>query len=100
MECGIKFRPIKPRLPHLNGRVERFQRTDLEEFYHTVDVGSINLHDLLQHWQHYYSWERPPSSLCGKKPIDNWSERLEKISLQEGVEVDFNSSRERIRDTN
>lgn len=35
---AIKFRPIKPRSPHLNGKVERSQRTDLEEFYSTVDL--------------------------------------------------------------
>ena len=28
MEYGIKFRPIKPASPHLNGKVERSQRTD------------------------------------------------------------------------
>jgi len=35
MEYGIKFRPIKPGSPHLNGKVERTQRTDLDEFYST-----------------------------------------------------------------
>lgn len=35
-EYAIKIRPIKPRLPNLNGKVERSQRTDLEEFYPTV----------------------------------------------------------------
>lgn len=32
----IKFRPIPPRSPHLNGKVERAQRTVLEEFWATV----------------------------------------------------------------
>ncbi len=32
MEWGIKFRPIKPGSSHLNGKVERTQRTDLDEF--------------------------------------------------------------------
>jgi transposase InsO family protein len=35
----IKFRPNRPRAPHLNGeveRVERVQRTALEEFWPTV----------------------------------------------------------------
>ena len=32
MEYGIKFRPLKPASPHLNGKVERSQRTDLGEF--------------------------------------------------------------------
>lgn len=37
MEHGIKFRPNKPGSPHLNGKVERSQRTDKEEFYSTVN---------------------------------------------------------------
>lgn len=28
----IKFRPVKPRSPHLNGKVERSQMTDKIEF--------------------------------------------------------------------
>jgi hypothetical protein len=38
MEYGIKFRPLKPASPHFNGKAERSQRTDLEEFYATVDL--------------------------------------------------------------
>ena len=38
MEYGIKFRPIKPGSPHLNRKVERTQRADLDEFYSTVDI--------------------------------------------------------------
>ena len=34
MEYGIKFRPNKPGSPHLNGKVERSQKTDLEVNYH------------------------------------------------------------------
>ena len=34
----IKSRPIPPRSPHLNGKVERAQRTVLEEFWATVDA--------------------------------------------------------------
>ena len=33
MDWAIKFRPIKPRSPHLNGKVERSQRADREEFW-------------------------------------------------------------------
>ncbi|EPF3864902.1 DDE-type integrase/transposase/recombinase, partial [Escherichia coli] len=34
-EYGIKFRPNKPASPHLNGKVERSQKTDKAEFYAT-----------------------------------------------------------------
>ena len=37
MDWGIKFRPIRPRSPQLNGKIERVQRTVLEEFWATVD---------------------------------------------------------------
>lgn len=46
MTWGIKFRPTKPRSPHLNGKVERTQRADLEEFWATADPKSV---DLRQH---------------------------------------------------
>jgi transposase InsO family protein len=100
MEWGIKFRPIKPRSPHLNGKVERSQRTDLQEFYATVDTTDKRLPDILQEWQHYYNWDRPHSSLGGKTPIDSWSEGVEKIPLQEEVTARYDSSKERIGEQN
>ena len=36
MAEAIRFRPVPPRSPHLNGKVERVQRTVLEEFWPTV----------------------------------------------------------------
>nr|WP_288812485.1 hypothetical protein [uncultured Sphingobacterium sp.] len=47
MEWDIKFQPIKPGSPHLNGKVERTQRTDLDEFYSTVDIKDPDLPNLL-----------------------------------------------------
>jgi len=43
MEKGIKFRPNRPGSPHLNGKVERSQRTDKMEFYATVDLADEDL---------------------------------------------------------
>jgi len=55
MEYGIKFRPIKPRSPHLNGKVERSQQTDLREFYATADLSDFEkLQDSLAEWEFYY----------------------------------------------
>ena len=52
----IKFRPIRPRSPHLNGKVERAQRTALEEFWATADLNGTRLSE---------SWPsgRPSSTL-------------------------------------
>ena len=43
MQHGIKFRPNKPGSPHLNGKVERSQKTDKSEFYATVDINSEDI---------------------------------------------------------
>ena len=40
MDHKIKFRPNKPRSPHLNGKVERSQKTDWDEFYFYTDCKS------------------------------------------------------------
>lgn len=39
----IKFRPIKPRTPHLNGKVERSQQTDKTEFWNLIDLSDKTL---------------------------------------------------------
>ena len=66
MEYGIKFRPIRPASPHLNGKVERSQMTDKLEFYATVDLDDPELDDRLSEWQHYYNYvPYYPTSLCG-----------------------------------
>ena len=64
MELHIKFRPTKPRSPHLNGKVERTQLTDLEEFYSQVDLKTPDLVEQLQQWQEYYNRERRHGSLA------------------------------------
>jgi transposase InsO family protein len=68
MEYAIKFRPNKPASPHLNGKVERSQKTDLEEFWETVDIASPDLEKQLDDWQVYYNGFRPHSSLRGQTP--------------------------------
>lgn len=80
-------RPIKPRSPHLNGKVERSQRTDLEEFYSTVDLKAPNLHEKLADWQDYYNEFRPHGSLNGKTPftdevIAKYDDSKEPLRLQ------------------
>ena len=100
LDWGIKFRPIKPASPHLNGKVERSQRTDLDEFYSTVDLKASNLEDLLAEWQHYYNWDRPHGSLGGKTPIERLTELADKTLLWEEVSAKFDPTKERIQEQN
>jgi transposase InsO family protein len=97
IDWAIKFRPIKPRSPHLNGKVERSQRADLEEFWPTVDPRSPAVQERLAEWQHFWNWERPHSALGGKMPIDWICELLAKIPSRAAVEAAYDPAKERIR---
>ena len=97
MEYGIKFRPLKPASPHLNGKVERSQRTDLEEFYPTVDLWAENLAERLSDWQAHYNEFRVHGSLDGRTPWQVWYERARLTPLFEEVEALYDESIERIR---
>jgi transposase InsO family protein len=98
LEYGIKFRPIKPRSPHLNGKVERSQKTDLEEFYAVVDLAAPDLEHQLGCWQHYYNWERPHGSLNGKSPMDRLCELLDETPTRD--QLSFDPANERRRHPN
>lgn len=74
MDYAIKFRPIRPPSPHLNGKVERTQKTDWDEFYSTVDLASPDLQEKLREWQDYYNHERPHGSLQNRTPWEVWWE--------------------------
>jgi hypothetical protein len=100
MEWAIKFRPVKPASPHLNGKVERSQQTDLQEFYSVVDVKAKDLEDQLQQWQHDYNWYRPHSALRGRTPVDKACELTSITPLREEVEALYDVEQERIQEQN
>ena len=95
-EC-IKFRPIPPRSPHLNGKVERSQLTDLNEFWshHAPAEDEIDRH--IEEWQFDYNWRRPHGSLGGKTPVDRIAEVSGITPLAEQVESAYGKRKERIR---
>ena len=96
----IKFRPNKPGLPHMNGKVERSQKTDKTEFYSTVNLGGDNLNDLLAEWQHYYNWERPHSAHHGKPPIGRYFDLASETPFSDEAYEVYNPVSERIQDPN
>lgn len=100
MEYNIKFRPNKPGSPHLNGKVERSQKTDKVEFYATVDLGAEDLDDQLALWQHYYNWDRPHSAHNGKSPMERYFELSEKTPFSDEVSSRYQPAAERIQDAN
>jgi transposase InsO family protein len=96
----IKFRPVKPASPHLNGKVERSQKTDLDEFYTTTDLKDPGLADRLAEWQHFYNWFRPHGSLGGKTPMDRFFEVIRDTPFWDDVVADYHPHEERIREAN
>ena len=100
MEQSIKFRPIKPGTPHLNGKVERSQQTDLYEFYETADLSEPDLKERLEEWQFYYNWHRPHGALHGKSPIDKVCGLLQNTPYWADVYNNYDPSNRRIQNQN
>ncbi len=101
MEYCIKFRPIKPASPHLNGKVERSQKTDLEEFYALADLSDFEkLREELECWQFFYNWKRPHGALKGKTPSQIDSELANKTPFSDEIEALYDISREHVQNAN
>jgi transposase InsO family protein len=70
-ELGIQHRRIPFHRPQVNGKVERFNRTLLEEWAY-VQPYTCNQErvDLLQPWLHRYNFHRAHTAIGGVSPID------------------------------
>lgn len=89
----IKHRPIPPRTPHLNGKVERAQKTVLDEFYATTSLTSATLAEDLEDWLTDYNYRRVHGSL-GVAPIDRWAALEEEIPSWDDVLAAFDLKKE------
>lgn len=93
----IKFRPIRARSPHLNGKVERSQQTDRNEFWATVEKSQRDLVDsacALAEWEKHYNQTRSHSSLSGKTPQQQFEELAKSVPTSETVQQQFDISKE------
>lgn len=90
----IKFRPIKPLSPHLNGKVERTQRTDLDEFYSSVDPKDPELQSKLIAWEEYYNKQRAHSSLHGNTPWEKYKALENTIPFIKEIQENYDTSKE------
>ena len=70
-DLGIRHVYIRPRSPHLNGKVERSHATDKIEFYQLVEYkDDIDINNKIQEWEMFYNCHRPHSALNGKTPFE------------------------------
>ena len=73
--CDIRHVYIRPRTPHLNGKVERSHRVDDQEFYQLLDKNGITddihlFNEKLREWEDYYNYHRPHGALDGQTPYE------------------------------
>lgn len=62
---------IKPRTPQLNGKIERFHRSDKEEFYQLLThTGDVDLNEKLAEWERFYNYDRPHGAFNGETPYE------------------------------
>jgi transposase InsO family protein len=71
----IRHAYIRPRTPHLNGKVERSHRIDDQEFYQLLDKDGITddihlFNEKLREWEDYYNYHRPHGALDGQTPYE------------------------------
>ena len=97
MAAFIKFRPIPPRSPHLNGKVERSQLTDLMEFWSRHAPKEEGIQQRIEEWQFVYNYRRSHGGLAGKIPGGRIAEVGEHTPLSEVVVAAYDESKERIR---
>ena len=68
--AGIEHRRIRFRRPQTNGKVERFNRTLLDEWaYARVYTSNSQRHRALDRWLHLYNHHRGHTALNGQPPI-------------------------------
>lgn len=71
LDLGMNHVYIRPRSPHLNGKVERSHATDKIEFYQLVSyIDDIDINKKIQEWEIFYNCHRPHSALKGKTPFE------------------------------
>lgn len=74
---GMRHARTRPRMPRLNGKVERVQRTVQEELWDGVDTGGLSDWERqLRGYVRYYNRGRLHSALQGKTPWEYAQERL------------------------
>ncbi len=90
----IKFRPTRPRSPHLNGKVERVQRTALDEFWAFADIKHTAIVEQFVEWQRFCNTNRSHSSLGGGTPAERLQQLQEIIPSNEAIHDAYDPTRE------
>lgn len=75
-------------------KVERTQRTDLDEFYSSVNHKDPELHSKLLIWEDYYNKQRAHSSLHGNTPWEKYKTLEKAIPSKKEIQDQYDHSKE------
>ena len=99
----VKLRPNRARAPHLNGKVERSQQTDLVEFY-ALEIDGKGRHrrakapdeivGRLAAWERFYNEVRPHSGIGRKPPQKRWEEVADLTPTREDLDARYDPKSE------
>lgn len=74
---GIRHAYIRRGTPKLNGKVERSQRSDQQEFYRLLNYKcDVNLEAKLEESNRFYNFGRPHGAFNGKTPYEALRDKL------------------------
>jgi transposase InsO family protein len=76
-DLGIRHAHIKRGTPPLNGKVERSDRSDGQEFYQLLGYkGDVDLEAKLAEWERFYNFNKQHGAHNGKTPYEALREKL------------------------
>lgn len=90
----IKWRPIAPGKPYLNGKVERVQRTIRDEMYSKLDLKTADVAEALGLYLMRYNYRRIHGALS-KTPAETLHDGIWSAPERYAVEQVFDEQRER-----
>jgi transposase InsO family protein len=68
---------IKRGTPQLNGKVERFHRSDQQEFYQLLSYkGNVDLEAKLDEWERFHNFARPHGAHNGQTLYEALRDKL------------------------
>ena len=78
----------------MNGKVERVQRTALDEFWSSADLADPAVIDRFVEWQRFYNAARPHSSLGGRTPAERLRQLQHMVPSLETIQASYDPKRE------
>lgn len=94
---AVMFRPMRPRSPQLNGKVDRPQQADLRASWPSVSLDGPRLGELFEEGQFFDNWFWPHNALKGRAPMQRSIELADITPVHRELEDTYQASSEGFR---